>query len=348
MRFNGLGSLHYCVSVERTAEIERLLSLDILNEANQFLDGLDRHSTDRALSWAYLHETESSYAIEREAPSANKAEAFVSLLKQAHYPRVMDEAYLVELQNSAITNPFDLAVAYRHQQNWLRGPLRGSAGVTYVPPVPDTVDALMEEVLKFANDYCKQMNPIVAASIVSFAFVFVHPFMDGNGRLSRFLFHYALCQSGGLMVGMLLPVSIAMKRNEAAYLKTLQSFSVPMRAFWDISWLHEDEYVFSFKGNSSLYRYWDATACVEFGLNMTVQAFEKDLRDETMFLAKFDQVYKRIDSEFDVRGSDLTTLVLSALKNNGKISNRRRKQFKNTASEEVFDFLEKACVEEQV
>jgi Fic family protein len=42
--------------------------------------------------------------------------------------------------------------------------------------------------------------------------------MDGNGRLSRFLFHHALCQSGKLEKGLLLPVSVAMKRNEEDYL----------------------------------------------------------------------------------------------------------------------------------
>ena len=77
VRFNGLGSLHYCVTVERTEAINHLLSQDVLSQANEFLSKLDQHSTDRALSWAYLHETESSYAIEREAPSANKSEAFV-------------------------------------------------------------------------------------------------------------------------------------------------------------------------------------------------------------------------------------------------------------------------------
>ena len=37
-----------------------------------------------SLAWAYLSETEDSFAIEREKPSADKAEAFVQLLKQAH------------------------------------------------------------------------------------------------------------------------------------------------------------------------------------------------------------------------------------------------------------------------
>ncbi|MBO1926306.1 Fic family protein [Thiomicrorhabdus sp. 6S2-11] len=345
VRFNGLGTIDYCVVVERTSLITALLEESILDKAYSFIAELDKISVERALSWAYLHETESSYAIEKETPAYDKTEAFMALLKQAHHPRKMDEGYLVELQNVAVSNPFDQAGSYRHQQNWLRGPLRGVAGITYIPPPPSMVDELMSSVLAFANELPKVIDPIISACIASFGFVFIHPFMDGNGRLSRFLFHYALCQSGQLPDGMLLPVSIAMKRNEAEYLKALQSFSVPMRQYWNVSWLHDEEYLFAFKGEESLYRYWDATPCVEFGLKMTQESFEKDLREETVFLEKFDRVYRAVDEAFDVRGNELTTLVLTTLQNNGKVSIRRRKKFQGKMSEQVFEFIEKVCEE---
>ena len=345
VNFNGLGSLDYCVTVERTPEIEQQLLHNTLERATTFLSQLGQHATDRALSWAYLHETESSYAIERESPSQDKAEAFVGLLKQAASPRSMNEAYLVDLQNAVLTNPLDMAAAYRHEQNWLRGPLRGAAGITYVPPPPEMVHELMDGVLLFANALPKSIDPIVSAAIASFGFVFVHPFMDGNGRLSRFLFHYALCQSGRLPQGMLLPVSVAMKRNENLYLKALQSFSGKMRQHWDVRWIGDEEYTFRFTGDSSLYRYWDATECVAFCLNMAEQALEKDLREEIEFLARFDQVYRIIDDQFDVRGNNLTTLIVSSMQNNGKVSNHRRKQFRLTVPEKVFDAIESAIQE---
>lgn len=343
VNFNGLGSPDYCVTVQRTPRIASLLDFDILKRANRFLEGLGQHGTDRALAWAYLHETESSFAIERESPTQDKAEAFVALLRQAHAPRRMDEDYLVELQNAAITNPLDLAVAFRHEQNWLRGPLRGAAGITYLPPPPEKVHDLMDGLLLFANDLPRVIDPLVAGAILSFGFVFIHPFMDGNGRLSRFLFHYALCQSGKLGNGLLLPVSVAMKRNEDAYLKALQSFSSPMRQRWDVRWMGDETYDFRFRGDASLYRYWDATPCVEFSLDMAHQALEKDLREETEFLDRFDQVYRRIDERFDVRGKDLTTLIISSLQNDGKVSEYRRKQFRLTVPEPVFDAIEQAC-----
>ena len=345
VNFNGLGTLQFCVAVERTPVIEALLALDIMGSAEKFLSQLGSAAADRAMSWAYLHETESSFAIERAKPSANKAEAFVDLLKQAHQARPLDEDYLVELQNAAMTNPLDKAVAYRHQQNWLRGPLRGAAGITYVPPPPERVPSLMNGLLDFANTAPNKIDPLVTAAITSFAFVFIHPFMDGNGRLSRFLFHHALCQSGRMGNGLLLPVSVAMKRNEAAYLKALQSFSVPARKRWDIRWMGDDDYDMRFLSDDTLYRYWDATPCVEFGLEMARQALDHDLKEEAAFLAKFDYIFKTIDVRFDVRSNDLTTLVLSCLQNNGKVTVNRRKKFELTVPPAVFDAIEEVCAE---
>lgn len=255
----------------------------------------------------------------------------------------MDEDYLVELQNAVLTNPFDLAASFSFQQNWLRGPLRGAAGITYIPPPPQLLQTLMEGVLSFANELPRVIDPLVAASLASFGFVFAHPFMDGNGRLSRFLFHYALCQSGQLTHGLLLPVSVAMKRNESDYLKALQSYSLPMRRHWDVRWISDEQYDLRFNGDDSLYRYWDATEAVTFGLNMAHQALEHDLGEETKFLDRFDRAYQLVNEQFDVRGNDLTTLTLSCLQHNAILSKNRRQQFRLTVPEHVFDAIEKAC-----
>ncbi len=340
VNFNGLGSLSYCVTVQRTPAIEALLAADILSNAHRFVAALAPMAAERAMSWAYLHETQSSFAIEKELPSHTKAEAFVALLKQASQAELLDEPYLVALQNVCMTNPLDLAAEYRHQQNWLRGPLRGAVGVTYVPPPPEWVPGLMDDLLAFANDAPKQIDPLVCAAVVSFAFVFIHPFMDGNGRLSRFLFHHALCRSGQWGNGLLLPVSVAMKRNEGQYLEALQSFSRPARQAWDVTWLGDDEFDFRFKSDASVYRYWDATACVAFGLDMAQQALNIDLKDQAEFLAQFDVIFKAVDERFDVRGNDLTILVLACLQNDGKVSANRRKKFSDTVPELVFDAIE--------
>lgn len=338
--FNGLGSLHYCATVERTPELQALLERNILQSANEFIASLPPLMMDRAINWAYLHETENSYAIERESPSEDKAQRFVQLLRQAHEQHPLTEDYLVDLQNATISNPFDLAAAFRHLQNYLSNGLRGSAGVSYVPPEPELCRELMEALMDFANGPARQVDPLIAATVISFGFVFLHPFMDGNGRLSRFLIHHSLCQSGALQNGLLLPVSVAMKREEARYLQTLQSFSRPAREFWSVEWQDAEAFSFHFKGHPALYRYWDASECALFLLEMTQSALEVELRSETEFLGRYDRILAQVNQQYDVRGNLLSKLVMMCLDNGGTLSQNRRKQFRYEAASEVFDYIE--------
>ena len=341
VRFNGLGSPAYCPTVERTPTINALIDAEILAQANAFIGSLSHEMMDQALAWAYLSETESSFAIERETPSESKAESFANLLRQAHDPQPLSESYLSALQSSVVSSTIDQASSFRTEQNWLRGPLRGSAGVTYVPPAPGQVGDLMGGLISFANSVALDVDPIVAASIISFGFVFIHPFMDGNGRLSRFLFHHALCQSGKLEKGFMLPVSIAMKRNETDYLAALNGFSKKARRYWDVTWLDGDEFDFKFTGHPSIYQFWNATQCVEFGFKMAQQALEVDLRKETEFLSQYDQVVRAVNDAVDIRNNDLATLVVSCLQQNGTISKNRRKQYGVRVPETTFALIER-------
>ena len=97
---------------------------------------------------------------------------------------------------------------------------------------------------------------------------------------------------------------------------------------------------FDFIGHPSIYRYWDATRCVEFTLQMARRALEVELREETEFLDRYDRVIKAVNQRYDVRGSDLSKLVMMSLDNEGKVSKHRRKQFQYSVPEEVFEFIE--------
>jgi len=95
-----------------------------------------------------------------------------------------------------------------------------------------------------------------------------------------------------------------------------------------------------FTGDPGMYRYWDATKCVEFGYRMAEQALEVELKEETAFLARYDKIVKAVGEQFDVRGNILRTLVLCCLDNNGTISNRRRKQYEAAIPKGLIEFIE--------
>ncbi|MDX5334538.1 MAG: Fic family protein [Marinobacter sp.] len=342
VEFNGLGTLNYCAAVERTPTLRALLDAGLLARATAFTESLPKGLLDRTLAWAYLHETRSSYAIENETPSGDKATRFVNLLKQAHEPRQLDEDYLVDLQNATISNPFAQAASFRTEQNYLANGLRGTLGVTYVPPDPALSRELMDHLMALANQPPRGIDPLILASIISFGFVFIHPFMDGNGRLSRFLFHQVLCQRGALKHGLLLPVSVVLRERESDYLDTLQAFSRPVREFWQVDYINDEDVTCTFTGHPALYRYWDATPCCEFMAQATEQAIEHHLKQESLFLQRYDAIYRRVDQQFDVANADLTRLVMFCMDQKGTLSEHRRKQYQHRVPGEIFDALEQA------
>ena len=78
----------------------------------------------------------------------------------------------------------------------------------------------MEEFLDWANGE-QQIDPIIKAAIVALWFVTVHPFGDGNGRLSRTLTDLFLTRSDG-MTHRFYSMSAAICKNRMAYYDILE------------------------------------------------------------------------------------------------------------------------------
>lgn len=339
VRFNGLGSLRYCATVERTPEIQQLLAHKVMDRLNDAMARLGNELLRRTLDWAYLSETQGSFAIEGEEPGQTKAQTFAAVLRQAHQKRPLSEDYLCELQNEVLTNPLLREYQFRDRQNWLRAGGGGSSSVTYVPPPPGLAAELMAELMAFANAALPGLDPLIAAGVTSFGFVFIHPFMDGNGRLGRLLIHHALCLAGVLDNGFVLPISVAMHRNEQEYLSALTAFSAPVRGFWSVVRVDGDQFDCQFLGSESLYRYWDATPATAFTLRMASQAVERDLLEESRFISDFDRVYRAVSSEHDLRSNDLAVLVTLALREGG-LSAAKRKRYGATVQPAAMDMIE--------
>jgi Fic/DOC family len=338
---NALGDARYCPSIRRTEELEALIAQNPLEQVLDYLKGVPPQTLDRVLAWAYLHETQSSYEIEREHPSSSKTEAFASLLRQVQEHRELDEEYLTQLQNAAVTNDFVREGSYRQFQNYLTDGAHGAVGVTYVPPAPALAHDMMQSLYRLAHgEQTPGLDPLARAAMVSFGFVFIHPFGDGNGRLSRFLAHYTLARTGALPNGTILPLSIAMKRNETSYLRALQDFSSPVRRLWDVHWIDASDYSFTFNGDEAVYRYWDATAATTFVYQMALETLRHDLRAEVRYLGSYDMVVRAVNERFDIQGPLLTTLVRMAYQNGGSLSKHRRKQYEDRVDPNVMDYID--------
>lgn len=57
--------------------------------------------------------------------------------------------------------------------------------IAYLPPDADDVPGLMTELTTFVKENRQQLDPLILAGIFHKQMVFIHPFMDGNGRTTR-------------------------------------------------------------------------------------------------------------------------------------------------------------------
>ena len=75
---------------------------------------------------------------------------------------------------------------YRKEQNYI-GKTDKSHSITFIPPEPDKVPELMQNLIEYINNPNDPLRPLVRTAIIHAQFETIHPFMDGNGRVGRML-----------------------------------------------------------------------------------------------------------------------------------------------------------------
>lgn len=72
----------------------------------------------------------------------------------------------------------------------------GIAGSKFVPPLPVEVYPLLQEFFKWYGKNKTSLHPAELAVLVHLKFVTIHPFADGNGRISRLMMNFVLNRKG--------------------------------------------------------------------------------------------------------------------------------------------------------
>ncbi len=65
------------------------------------------------------------------------------------------------------------------------GVFDGNGNCIHICPPPEQINALMKDLFNWMKKNKKQIHPLILSSIFHYEFVFIHPFSDGNGRISR-------------------------------------------------------------------------------------------------------------------------------------------------------------------
>lgn len=109
----------------------------------------------------------------------------------------------------------------RTVQNWIGGSNWHPLDADFVPPPPELVRPLMDDLVIYLNGSAHA--PLIHAALVHAQFETIHPFTDGNGRVGRALIHTVLTRRG-LTPAAILPVSLVLATLRGDYVKGLTSY----------------------------------------------------------------------------------------------------------------------------
>lgn len=109
----------------------------------------------------------------------------------------------------------------RTEQNWIGGSASTPLHADFIPPPPDLVPGLVDDLCEFCNRV--DLPASIQAGIAHAQFETIHPFFDGNGRVGRALILIVL-RRRGLSRGYLPPVSLVLAGEADRYVSGLGSW----------------------------------------------------------------------------------------------------------------------------
>jgi Fic family protein len=122
-----------------------------------------------------------------------------------------------------------VAGRFRTGQNWIGGNDYNPCGADFVPPPPDYVGGLLEDLCDAIND--DLLPPVVQAALVHAQFETIHPFDDGNGRTGRALIHVVL-RRRGIASEYVPPISVVLAAGRDRYIAALTRFRDDKASEW--------------------------------------------------------------------------------------------------------------------
>lgn len=330
------GTPEFCPLVFRTEALDRFIALGLPERAREVIADVPRDLLARTAAFLLLKDSRSSYAIEGESPPQDRVQRWGRAIGEAGR-QVLDLEELLRLQKIVIGDARFVKLGLRREGGFVGAHDRdtGMPLPDHIGARPDDLPSLIEGMIAFGRGPARTLDPVIAAAVLAFGFVYVHPFEDGNGRIHRYLIHHVLAQRGFNPPGVVFPVSAAILERIDEYRRVLEDYS--RRLLPLIEWQPTES------GNvrvgnepGDFYRFFDATAHAEFLYGCVRKTIEEDLPNETDFLRRYDLFKSRVASMIDMPDRTFDLLFRFLQQNGGRLSkNKKQREFEALTDAEV-------------
>jgi Fic family protein len=331
------GTREFAPLVSRTPSLQRYREKNLAKLARDVTGPVHPDIISRAAAFLLLSDSRASFAIENEKPGADRAQRWAKTIARAG-EMDLSIATFEELQRIVIGDNRFVQLGLRTEGGFV-----GEHDRTTREPIPEHISARhndLRSLLEGLRDFEERtvfsgLDPIVTAASLAFGFVYIHPFVDGNGRIHRWLVHHLLARRQFAPPGLIFPVSAAMLRMIDQYREVLRSYSLPLlrRVEWKPTSGGNVEVL---NDTADWYRYFDATEHAEFLYRCVEETVERDLPEEVAYLQSYDRFVAGLQEIVDMPGRTADLLHRFLRQNGGRLSRRALDgEFSSLTAEEV-------------
>jgi len=336
------GTVDFCPLIHKTEKLTNYMNENLSNKKNSYLKAIHKDVLQRASAFLLLKDSKASFTIEGENPTNTRAVRWGKAIGQAG-SKPLDKEELLRLQQIVIENSRFIEMGFRTEGGFV-----GEHERTTGEPIPEHISAKWEDIDILINGlfatYEKmeesKFDAVLAGATIAFGFVFIHPFVDGNGRIHRYLMHHILSKMQFAQQGIIFPVSASILNHIDDYRLVLESYSHPILDF--IEWKKtKSNNIEVLNDTIDFYRYFDATKQAEFLYDCVNDTIENVIPQEVDYLQKYDEMKSYLDDIFQMPDKMVALLIRFLDQNNGKLSKRAlEKEFSALTEEEVKEIEE--------
>lgn len=347
IRSNLLGDQAFCPLVVRTESTEAADRMNVSERWTEIEREFGEDVLRRSAVWITLRESRASFAIEHEGDERDRIKRFASVI-EAHAGRYLDplsEKALERIQRE-IVGERSLTYGLRRSPVLVGESGLGENTVHYIAPRWEDVPAMIGGLRRVLHT-TGGLGPAVRAALLAFGLVYIHPFADGNGRMSRFLINDVLRRDGAVPAPFVLPVSAAILSDMREYDAILEQFSGPFMHRYANEWrfgkpsiaypdgLTSDFHFDAYGDAGHAWRYPDLTEHVHYTAQLLRKTLDVEMRREARLLTSLRNARQAVKNVVEGPDMMIDRIVRSVRENDGIVSKKLRGEFPILEDQEI-------------
>jgi len=278
----------------------------------------------RSAVWLTTKESRASFQIEGEH-ELKKAERFAVAMENrlGKMPDLFGND-LVLLQRE-ILGERALHYGLRRSPIFVGETVRLQPFIHYIGPHYNDVPSMLDGLSKLRTRTVGSSS-LIRAAVLSFAFVYIHPLADGNGRLSRFIINDVLRSDGIIKAPIVIPISATIAEHRADYDRVLETFSSPFRQRYMNDWKFGSDHTYddgivsnlefdSYDDAIYCWKYLDLTDHCEYLAKTLTTTVSDEMHREASFLRKLRQARRALNDILEGGDNSFDRMIRSVVAN---------------------------------